>query len=150
MPHLLREVLDVCACGKLEARVGVAQVVPSNPTKLRTLQGLPEDPVHSPAVIGRVSAHCHDAATAEPEPSTTWTGTAVAIHDFLDQVVVFNADHVRRLLASYFQYYHRWRTHLSLAMDCPEPRPVLPPDRGSVVEIPEVGGLHHHYERIAA
>jgi putative transposase len=65
-------------------------------------------------------------------------------------VVVFNADHVRPLLASYFQYYHRWRTHLSLAMDCPEPRPVLPPDRGSVVEIPEVSGLHHHYERIAA
>lgn len=33
----------------------------------------------------------------------------------LDQVAVFNADHVRLLLASYFQYYHRWRTHLSLA-----------------------------------
>jgi hypothetical protein len=59
-------------------------------------------------------------------------------------------NHLRLLLASYFQYYHRWRTPLSLAMDCPDPRPVLPPERGSVVEIPKVVGLHHHYERLAA
>ena len=25
-----------------------------------------------------------------------------------------------------------------------------PTDRGRVVEIPEIGGLHHHYERVAA
>jgi transposase InsO family protein len=68
----------------------------------------------------------------------------------LGQVMVFNEGHLRRLLTSYFRYYHRWRTHLSLAMDCPEPRPVLPPDRGAVVAFPEVGGLHHHYERMAA
>jgi hypothetical protein len=24
------------------------------------------------------------------------------------------------------------------------------PDRGRVVESPEVGGLHHHYQRVAA
>jgi dienelactone hydrolase len=35
-------------------------------------------------------------------------------------------------------------------MDCPEPRPVLPPDQGVVVAFPEVGGLQHHYERVAA
>jgi len=68
----------------------------------------------------------------------------------LDHVIVLSEAHLRPLLASYFHYYHRWRTHLSLAMDCPDPRPVLPPDRGSVVEIPEVGGLHHHYEQLAA
>jgi len=68
----------------------------------------------------------------------------------LDQVMVFSEGHLRRLLANYLRYYHRWRTHLSLAMDCPEPRPVSPPERGSVVAFPEVGGLHHHYERIAA
>ena len=68
----------------------------------------------------------------------------------LDQVVVFNEGHLRRLLATYFQYYHRWRTHLSLAMDCPDTRPVQPPEEGAVVAFPEVGGLHHHYERMAA
>ena len=68
----------------------------------------------------------------------------------LDQVMVFSEDHLRRLLTGYFRYYHRWRTLLSLGMDCPEPRPVLPPDQGAVVAFPEVGGLHHHYERMAA
>jgi len=68
----------------------------------------------------------------------------------LDQVIVFSEGHLRRLLANYFQYYHRWRTHLSLDMDCPDIRPVQPPGRGQIVAVPEVGGLHHHYERIAA
>jgi putative transposase len=68
----------------------------------------------------------------------------------LDRVIVLSEGHLRRVLASYFHYYHRWRTHLSLAMDCPEPRPVLPPEQGAVIAVPEVGGLHHHYERLAA
>ena len=68
----------------------------------------------------------------------------------LDHVIVVSEGHLRRLLASYVQYYHRWRTHLSLAMDCPETRPVQLPEQGAVVAFPEVGGLHHHYERVAA
>ena len=68
----------------------------------------------------------------------------------LDQVIVFSEGHLRRLLTSYFHYYHLWRTHLSLAMDSPDGRPVQPPDQGAVVAVPEVGGLHHHYERRAA
>jgi putative transposase len=64
----------------------------------------------------------------------------------LDHVVVFHKWHLQRILASYFAYDHRWRTHLSLAMDCPEPRPASPPIHGRVMAVPEVGGLHHHYE----
>lgn len=64
----------------------------------------------------------------------------------LDHVVVFHERHLQHILASYLAYYHRWRTHLSLAMDCPEPRPVSPPTRGRVIAVPEVGGFHHHYE----
>ena len=92
----------------------------------------------------------------QPAPRSPWqTPYAERLigsirRECLDQVVVFNEGHLRRLLTSYVHYYHRWRTHLSLAMECPEPRPVLPPDRGPVVAFPEVGGLHHHYERIAA
>jgi putative transposase len=55
-----------------------------------------------------------------------------------------------RMLASYFDYYHRWCTPQSLMMDSPDSRPVQPPSRGRVVQFPEVGGLHHHYERRAA
>jgi hypothetical protein len=34
--------------------------------------------------------------------------------------------------------------------DAPEPRGVHPPSMGEIVELPEVGGLHHRYERLAA
>ena len=47
-------------------------------------------------------------------------------------------------------YYENWRTHLSLGKDAPQSRRIQPPADGEVVEIPDVGGLHHHYERRAA
>jgi len=68
----------------------------------------------------------------------------------LDHVIVMNEKHLRRILAAYFIYYHRWRVHQSLEMDCPEHRNVHMLDRGRVVEIGHIGGLHHHYERAAA
>ena len=68
----------------------------------------------------------------------------------LDHVIVFDEGSLRRILASYFDYYHRSRTHLSLGKDSPEPRPTEAPDIGSVVAISQVGGLHHRYERRAA
>jgi transposase InsO family protein len=68
----------------------------------------------------------------------------------LDHVIVLHEQHLRRLLISYFSYYHAWRTHRALDMDCPVPRQVQRPEVGSIREVPEVGGLHHHYERWAA
>ena len=68
----------------------------------------------------------------------------------LDHVIVFNEHSLRRTLNSYFDYYHRSRTHLSLGKDSPEPRAIQPPEMGSVVSVPQVGGLHHRYERRAA
>ncbi|MGI9569998.1 MAG: integrase core domain-containing protein [Desulfobulbia bacterium] len=70
--------------------------------------------------------------------------------DCLDHVVVLNQRHLKRILKSYFTYYHGWRTHLSLEMDSPESRPVQSPALGKIVRFREVGGLHHHYERLAA
>jgi transposase InsO family protein len=70
--------------------------------------------------------------------------------DVLDHVIVLHEQHLRRLLTAYLTYYHRFRTHLSLDMDCPEPRPVELPEAGEAMAIPEVGGLHHHYQRQAA
>jgi putative transposase len=68
----------------------------------------------------------------------------------LDHVIILHERHLRRLLTDYFYYYHHWRTHRALAMDCPQPRLVQRPDNGLIWEVPEVGGLHHHYERRAA
>ena len=68
----------------------------------------------------------------------------------LDHLIIFNERHLRRVLSCYEDYYHRTRTHLSLREDSPDPRPVHPPTRGKVIAIPQVGGLHHRYERLAA
>src|SRR5262249_53227367 len=68
----------------------------------------------------------------------------------LDHVIVLSESHLRHILKSYFEYYHKSRTHLSLAKDAPEPRTMQPPELGDVIEIAEVGGLHHRYERRAA
>jgi putative transposase len=58
----------------------------------------------------------------------------------LDHVIVFDERSLRRILASYVDYYHRSRTHLSLGKDSPDPR----------VAVRQVGGLHHRYERRSA
>ncbi len=68
----------------------------------------------------------------------------------LNHVIVFNETHLRRIFKRYIEYYHRTRTHLALSKDAPEPRTKQPPDLGAVIEIAEVGGLHHRYERRAA
>src|SRR5262249_30501363 len=68
----------------------------------------------------------------------------------LDNVIILSERHLRRVLSSYFQYHHDTRTHLSLGKDCPRPRPIQPRSAGNVIAFPEVGGLHHRYERRAA
>ena len=66
----------------------------------------------------------------------------------LDHVIILDEEGLRRVLASYVRYYHRSRLHLSLDKDSPDPRPLQ--SVGEIVAIPEVGGLHHRYERRAA
>jgi putative transposase len=68
----------------------------------------------------------------------------------LDHVIVLNAAGLRTILKSYVAYYTDSRTHLSLGKDSPQSRPVSPPDDGPVIAVPQVGGLHHRYERRAA
>lgn len=68
----------------------------------------------------------------------------------LDHVIVFSEASLYRHLRRFVDYYHRSRTHLGLQKDTPESRPVQAPEAGRIVAIPEVGGLHHRYERRAA
>jgi putative transposase len=70
--------------------------------------------------------------------------------DCLDHLIVLDEMHLRRILGRYFKYYNATRCHLSLAGDAPGQRGVHGPELGRVVELPEVGGLHHRYERAAA
>jgi putative transposase len=70
--------------------------------------------------------------------------------DCLDHIVTINEESLRATLRCYFSYYHDSRCHLALDKDSPDTREVQPPERGAVVEISKVGGLHHRYERRAA
>ncbi len=67
----------------------------------------------------------------------------------LHHMIVFNEVHLRRILTSYFAYYHESRAHLSLERNAPIPRRVEQPSEGKVIASPQVGGLHHRYTRAA-
>ena len=68
----------------------------------------------------------------------------------LDHIIILNESSLKRILKTYFQYYEHSRTHLSLEKDAPVSRAVQLPELGRVIELPQVGGLPHRYERRAA
>jgi transposase InsO family protein len=72
------------------------------------------------------------------------------LDECLDHMIAVNERQVQRVLDGYVCYYNRTRTHLSLKKNTPEGRAVASPARGRVISLPEVGGLHHRYERLAA
>jgi hypothetical protein len=92
---------------------------------------------------------CHDTIR---HPSFVFPSRERAIgsirREGLDHVIVFNERHLRRVLRTYVAYDERSRTHLALGKDAPVARAVQP--TGRIVVRPEVGGLHHRYERQAA
>jgi hypothetical protein len=63
-----------------------------------------------------------------------------------DHLIVFNAEHLRRILAKYVAYYNEARTHVSLRKDAPLTRSIE--SYGEIVGCPILGGLHHRYGRI--
>ena len=67
----------------------------------------------------------------------------------LDHVIVLSEAHLCRVLRAYLAYYNTARPHQSLDNNSPQPREVHPPELGRVVSIPQVGGLHHRYQRAA-
>ena len=95
----------------------------------------------------------HEVLTA---PRSPWQNAYVerfigsVRRECLDHVIVLRAAGLRRVLKGYVEYYTASHTHLALKRDTPLPRPVAPPAAGRVVAIPQVGGLHHCYERRAA
>jgi putative transposase len=67
----------------------------------------------------------------------------------LDHVIVINERHLRRLLRRYLAYYNATRPHQSLRNQSPYPREAQPQTSEPIVAIPQVGGLHHRYQRAA-
>ncbi len=65
-------------------------------------------------------------------------------------MILLGDRHLTRILSSYVDYYNSARTHLSLEKDTPGGRVVQRIEKGRVVELKRVGGLHHLYARMAA
>ena len=100
----------------------------TEPTVLREVLTAPRAPWQNPfveRVIGSIRREC------------------------LDHFFVLNEAHLRRLLRAYIGYYNTARPHQSLDHNSPRPRDVQRPALGRVVAIPQVGGLHHIYQRAA-
>ena len=89
--------------------------------------------------------------TAPQEPLTERLRRALDRIDTpgcLNHFIILNARHLKRTWAAYFRYYHQSRPHLALEKQCPIERQIM--KHGAIVEVPELGGLHHRYERMAA
>lgn len=71
-----------------------------------------------------------------------WVGSCR--REILDHVIVFNEDHLRRLLRDYVSYYNAERVHTGIR-DAPERRAIeaQPSPGAKVVGLPRLGGLHH-------
>jgi putative transposase len=68
--------------------------------------------------------------------------------DLLDHIIAFDEQHLKRLLADYLRYYHEDRTHLGLNKTTPNNR-LRSTNRGPVIALPRLGGLHHRYDKAA-
>jgi putative transposase len=94
--------------------------------------------------------------TVRTAPRSPWQNAYVECvigsirRECLDHVIVVNAAGLHRMLVGYVDYYMQSRTHLALAKDAPISRPVAAPSAGRIVATPQVGGLHHRYDRTAA
>ena len=73
-----------------------------------------------------------------------WVGSCK--RELMDHVIVFNGDHLHRLLRDYVSYYNTDRVHTPLR-DAPEGRTIeaRPSSNARVVGLPRVGGLYHRY-----
>ncbi len=66
--------------------------------------------------------------------------------EVIDHVIVFNEDHLRRLLREYVTYYNVERFHTAIR-DAPEARAIetRPSPGANLIGLLRVGGLHHRY-----
>ena len=71
-----------------------------------------------------------------------WVGSCK--RELIDHVIVFDEDHLRRLLRDYVRYYNTDRVH-TILQDAPEGRELeaRPSPNSNVVGLARVGGLHH-------
>ncbi len=169
MPTITFRILFVLVVLSHERRQLVHLAVTSNPTAEWTAQQITEafpwdeaprflirDRHRTYGQVLRDRMAAMEIIEAPTAPRSPWQNGYVERligsirRECLDYVIVGNERHLRRVLKSYLAYYNRSRTHLALGKDAPIPRRSATTNEGRIVMFPEVGGLHHRYERLAA
>ena len=87
--------------------------------------------------------------TADARRRTTARTIGSLRRECLDLVIVLDERHLRRPLPHLRRVLNVTRPHQSLGKDSPRRRTVRPLSSGHIVAVPEVGGLHHRYQRAA-
>jgi putative transposase len=91
-----------------------------------------------------------------PAPHSPWQNPFVERligsirRECLNHVLILGERHLHRILTRYLAYYHQARTDLALDKGAPDLRPIESSATGKIVQLPEVGGLHHRHIRQAA
>jgi putative transposase len=71
----------------------------------------------------------------------------------LDWTLIWNRQHLRRVLAGYLEHYNYARPHRGIDLDVPVPAPIptvtTVPAAGRVERVDVLGGLIHEYHRAA-
>jgi putative transposase len=70
--------------------------------------------------------------------------------ELTDHMIVLSERHLLRCVREHAKFYNADRPHMSLDGDSPSGRAVEPPERGKMISLPRLGGLHHRYVRRAA
>ncbi len=68
----------------------------------------------------------------------------------LDHVIIFSESHLRRVLRAIFNTIMTSERIFRSARTARGLVPIQSPSAGNIIAFPEVGGLHHRYERRAA
>ena len=110
------------------------------------------------AIYGEIFTRCVDTMGIRQvitAPRAPWQNPFVERvigsirRECLDHFLILNKTHLYRLLRAYVAYYNAVRPHQALDNNSPQPRDIDPPPGGRIIAFPQVGGLHHRYQRAA-
>jgi putative transposase len=68
--------------------------------------------------------------------------------ELLDHFIMLSRNQLKTVLADYIHYYNTLRLHQGLGQQTPTG--YSPEEKGEILKIPILSGLHHHYFRRAA
>ena len=88
-----------------------------------------------------------------PEPMRSVSVSRRSVRqECLDHLLILHEKQLQRVLNRYVAYFNRARPHQGIMQQIPEPKmgPLSPDhDCGKVISFSVLGGLHHHYQRVA-